>query len=334
MKFNDLLQEKDLSGGLQFNYDYIVSMVRMLNNFGQGADIKFSANNSILILGAIGSPKFAAKHFIPYRGGKGVYLDGNRDKIVVFPTRRDGVEGLFYPDSGEIQLAQDVMERFFNGVPTVFDADTLVHELLHRGFSVLHMMHKRGFIKNLPQDLTGTWRGGWGAIQSGGPWIRAAESAGLSSQQTAEHAMIYATSPGLASSTGYVSKYVINMSARHPVARRFFSDDFMSTFNDRYDDMTQNRVPETVEQKYVTYWRILFAETSRAARDFLINQVGDTASHYTRSSPTPPPSRPNNVRGRTVEEKIQLVKRLIASTTDSTQRKRLLQLLAALQQQQ
>lgn len=300
MKYSDIKKQpldacclSEDAEAVAVDYRYVEALIKILATGTSKAGSNISASNAILILGTVGSPTLAKHYYHPYKR-KIVTPDGR----TIFDNNTDAA-GQFDPNTGQVSLADKTLQNIINGTPSTYDSDTVVHELLHRGFAVIDKIIRRGdkagraLAQRLPSDLMGKWRDGWGVYQFNGSYNERWPSNewGGEIQATPEHAMIYSTTSSDHGS--YVKAFVWEFSTRHPAARRHFTKEFYDTFNDNYDDMTREEWPATRHAVLVTYWKILLYQTSLAVRSWMREVLGADIGEYAPGTPPRPMPRPD-----------------------------------------
>lgn len=274
------LEEQDIEGTIapgnkiQVPMDYIGTLIASLNDASYSALIDpIKQNDALIILGACGYESIARKITAPFglRGGEWF-------KVKVLPeSGGDGANpmGMFNPNTGSVGIATDVASALVEGSATYEQNDTVLHELLHRAFSVLHLIVNRNdsftegqVLKNmLPVDLLGKWRGGWGEINFRRYPIEPTSTGqlgfeGRPIQKNPEHAMLYSQLGSSGYQEGFIKDWVYT-NAR--VAR-----EFGWSGGEHYDGMDGDAM--------VRYWNDLYDQTEQAVSNWLIHHLGETSA--------------------------------------------------------
>ena len=250
----------------------------------QRLDAAFNANDTIMFLGALGAAEIPGLIDYGFEGG-----DGNTviPDLAVDPDMPQGVAGYTEPWSGAVRLPADTYMRLMQGRPGIAEANTVVHEIMHRGIAMLYRLVQSydGLRTMLPSDLFAQWDRGWGDIRYDRfPIVDITDSTGkvihAQMQVNPEHAMIYSmtTTP-----TGFYDQNFIQIIPQLSWGQAYFNTDWHSNFNNKYDDLTRDR-PTTDSRRMRTYWRILYYNTERAL------------SRWLRSVLRQPPNIPSSPR--------------------------------------
>lgn len=256
----------------------------------QMLDQAFSANDTIMFLGALGAAEIPGFTAYGFEGGdeNTPIPDFDQD-----PYMDPNVAGYHEPGSGSIRVNPQTFLRLMQGTPTIADANTAVHEIMHRGFSMVYRTAEQysQLRSMLPQDLYTVWRGGWGVQDTSRfPIIDITNSAGEveypNMQINPEHCMIYAmtTQPD-----GFHDRLFVQTVPQLAWGQQYFNQEWQSNFNNRYDDLTRDR-PTTDMRRMRTYWRILYYNTERGLSRFLRTVLGQPPNIPSSPRPQPRPT--------------------------------------------
>jgi hypothetical protein len=276
-----------------FTYGNLVTLINSIRAQGPGADSKqldqaFNANDTIVFLGAVGAAELAGDIDYGYRGGD-----------VNTPVRDFGADinidweggGYHERGSGKIRVDPQTWMRLMQGRPAIVNANVAVHEVMHRGFSMLWnaAQQYKGLQQSLPSDLYGAWQGGWGVRMdwSKFPMVNVTNSQGEIEnprmQINPEHCMIYAmtTQPNSAKDQVFIQTV-----PQLAWGARYFTPDWHTNFNNRYDDLTRDRPTDDI-RRMRTYWRILYYNTERALSRWLRSVLRQPPNMPTSPRPQP-----------------------------------------------
>jgi len=186
MRIREILREVDHNPSVvKIDYDTLQTLIVL--GIGQGtwgfgyADV----NNYVALIGSVG-------HGIGRDMGiRNVQQQQAPDSDVnVTITAKDygddsdRIAGTYRPDTGEIAINRELVDALKPGVDRVLGAQrasTIVHEMMHRGFSVIRNTPE--LVKVMPKDIQGYWLNDWGDL-AGDNYLG-------NLQASAEHAMIY-----------------------------------------------------------------------------------------------------------------------------------------------
>lgn len=267
--------------------DMVGTLIAALNDASYSGLInKIKDNDCLVLLGSCGFQ--SVSRIVSSFGLEG----GEWFTITVKPT--DGrTAGEFNPGTGEISLATNVIEAIADNTSTYMQNDTVLHEVLHRAFAILHQLVSRSdqFTKGselraaLPQDLLGKWSGGWGSINYQRYPITPTSTGDLGYrgqpiQKNPEHGMIYAHLGSDYAWDAFIKDWVYT-DAR--VARE------MGWSGGKYYDGMDG-------DTMVAYWNNLYDATERAVAGWLINHLGETSERLIASAPEDFESDPDEQR--------------------------------------
>lgn len=276
-----------------FNYGNLVELMTQMRAAGPSEqetlrlDAAFNANDSIMFLGALGAAEISGRTDYGYQGGD---VDTEIPNIDYDPNIQPGWSGYSRANTGAIRLNTDTWISLMQGTPTIGEANTLVHEIMHRGFAILHrMLSDHNELRTmLPSDLFNQWRGGWGRINYRRfPRIDVYDQQGQplaeQRQTNPEHAMIYAmtTTPN-----SFYDQNFVQVIPQLSWGQAYFTPEWHGSFNNNYDDLTRDR-PTTDIRRIRTYWRILYFNTERGLSRFLRTVLRQPAN--IPASPRPQP---------------------------------------------
>lgn len=220
-----------------------------------------SNNDALVILGLMGNPKLKKlRSEISWMAEK---MSSNNppelDDVIRHAKNEPqdtGIEGSFTPWSGLISGMETKLDDLAQQVK---DNNTLVHEALHRAFSMIRATPALWAV--CPPELTKNWGQGIGNVQFG--TYNPDNTDGT--QYSPEHSMIYSALGPDRFATEFNRGLYIN----YRWVRTFFNK-LEPEFNDRYVDLTNNDQPIVdVEQQMKFYWRNLYQQTERAISRYL-----------------------------------------------------------------
>jgi hypothetical protein len=220
-----------------------------------------SNNDALVILGLMGNPKLKKlRSEISWMAEK---MSGNNppelDDVIRHAKNEPqdtGIVGSFAPWSGLISGMETKLDDLAQQVK---DNNTLVHEALHRAFSMIRATPALWEV--CPPELTKNWGQGIGNVQFG---TYNPDNTG-DTQYSPEHSMIYSALGPDQFATEFNRGLYIN----YRWVRTFFNK-LEPEFNDRYVDLTNDEQPIVdVEQQMKFYWRNLYQQTERAISRYL-----------------------------------------------------------------
>lgn len=220
-----------------------------------------SNNDALVILGLMGNPKLKKlRSEISWMAEK---MSGDNppelDDIIRHAKTQqqdNGVVGSFTPWSGLIEGIEADLEDM---VQAVQDNNTLVHEALHRAFSMIRATPALWAV--CPAELTKNWGQGIGNVQ----FFTYNPEKTNNRQYSPEHSMIYsALGPG-----ELATEFNRELYNNYRWVRKFFNN-LAPEFNDRYVDLTNDEQPiEDMEQQMQFYWRNLYQQTEQSISRYL-----------------------------------------------------------------
>lgn len=194
MRYREIIKEVDHNPTpVKIDFDTIQTLLAL--GIGQGewdtgwADV----NNYIAVIGAVG-------HGIGTKGGvlnpQQTEPDADtaatitaKDYTADYGDDADKIGGAFNTDTGEISINQSRvanLKPLVNRIEGAKEADTIVHEMMHRGFQIISDTPELRSM--MPKDMNEYWSRDWGR-PAGDNYV------GLI-QVSAEHALIYTHSLG------------------------------------------------------------------------------------------------------------------------------------------
>lgn len=220
-----------------------------------------SKNDALVILGLMGNPKLKKlRSEISWMAEK---MSGNNppelDDVIRHaknePQDTD-VVGSFAPWSGLISGIETELDDL---VQQIQDNNTLVHEALHRAFSMIRATPALWAV--CPPELTKNWGQGIGNFQFG--TYNPEKTDNL--QYSPEHSMIYsALGP-----SQLATKFNRGLYNNYRWVKKFFNN-LAPEFNDRYVDLTNDEQPIVdLEQQMKFYWENLYQQTEQAISSYL-----------------------------------------------------------------